>query len=70
MSFHKQVEELTEWMLRSEPLDHDRGCPDPHKILACVTGEDDVYELMANIPEDKIGEVLAWAMNVDIQLRA
>ncbi|MBN1946517.1 MAG: hypothetical protein JW797_12660 [Bradymonadales bacterium] len=61
---------MTQWILESDVLERDPDHPDPHKLLAGMAGEEDVYEMMASIPEDKIGEVLAWALNVDIRLRA
>ena len=67
MDLHKEFIELTEWFLRSDELDADGHCPDPHQILACATDSENVDDLMENVPEERIGEVLAWAMNVDIE---
>ncbi len=66
MDLHKQFIEFTERTLQSDVLDRDAGAPDLHAILASWAEGEDIFELMANIPEDQIGEVLTWVMNVDV----
>ena len=66
MDLHKQFIEFTERTLLSDVLDRDPEAPDLHDILASWADGEDIFELMANIPEDQIGEVLTWVMNVDV----
>jgi len=66
VDLHKQFIEFTERTLKSDVLDKDPRAPDLHAILATLADGQDVYELMGNIPDDKISEVLTWVMNVDI----
>jgi hypothetical protein len=67
LDIHKEFLEFTERVLRSDQLDRDSQAPDLHQLLSCIADGDDVYELMENIPDERIGEVLTWVMNVDIQ---
>lgn len=67
MDLHKQFVEFTKRSLDSDVLDKDPKAPDLHAILATLADGQDVYELMGNIPDDKISEVLTWVMNVDIK---
>lgn len=64
--FQKQFLEFTERSLGSDVLDADPQAPDLHHILASLAEGEDVWDLMTNIPEDRIGEVLTWVMNVDV----
>ena len=66
MDLHKQFIEFTERTLLSDALDKDPAAPDLHEILATWAEGEDIFELMANIPEEQIGEVLTWVMNVDV----
>lgn len=65
MSVHQSFVEFAQRAMSAE-ADGDPNAPDVHQILACLADGEDIYELMRRIPDDKIGEVLSWLMNVDL----
>ncbi len=70
MDLHKQFLDFTEQALKSDILDRSSENPDLHSILEPLADGDDVYDLMGNIPDERIGEVLGWAMNVDMPVES
>lgn len=68
MDFHKQFMEFTATALRSDWLDRDTGLPDLHDILAPLADGDEIYEFMGAIPDDRIAEVLGFAMGLGTDL--
>ena len=64
MNVHQSFVEFAQRAMSAK--DRDPNAPDVHHILARLADGEDIYELMRRIPDDKIGEVLAWLMNVDL----
>ena len=64
MDLHKEFLEFTKWALSSESS-VESPASDPHKLLSNLGDEEYIYDLMSTVPDDQIGEVLSWAMNVD-----
>jgi len=63
MDMHKQFLAFTQQVLSAG---EDPTAPDLHAILAGLAEGEDVYDLMAGIPDDQISRVLTWVMNVDL----
>lgn len=68
MDLHKQFLEFSATALRADWLDRDTDLPDLHAILAPLADGDEIYEFMGAIPDERIGEVLGFALSLGYEV--